>query len=308
MAGAGKRVPAFRAELPAPLDGIVAIQVDTPHGRLRYILGAEMAALRRVLIVEGGCEALDALGLDWLGRAPDRHEHDRHERALRLAKEQPEAVARLWLDGDTWPPADQTLDALEPRSEVPASSVSKSLARGAVGVYAVQRAPGAVAAIIARGLVPRRWLFLEQEVVAGTSPLVDLTTGGAAYGFARLLLDERVGVPIEEGYDYAIVFDLAAMDTLERFTLGRDRYGSEHALVDALADDELVARVHGGSLGFLHEILFIGGLSGRLVRRIICRDDAARDRLVDAGVGAPLDVGSTFLPSIVGATRRGAGG
>lgn len=304
-----KRVPLFDG-VAGPLAQVQALELSWPSGTLRYVLGGRFAALQRVLIVTGDpVEVLLQAGLADLAAAPSPELIEQHGSAMALARLDPVPSAMVWLDGPRWPPPTEPGSAFERTGSAERFAVTGAidpvLRARCDGLYSVQRGADAVASILRRGMVCRRWLILEKGVADGTSPVTDLVAGGAAFVFARLLLPERRPLPIESGYDYAVIFGHDALLSLDRFALGHDRYGGVHALLDALPDAELCDRLVAGTLALDHEILFADTIGPQHVSQIVCRSDEARDRLLDLAPQAPVIVADTLIDA---ACNLGCGG
>lgn len=296
------REPLFPTATLAVLRAIEALVFPGPGYTLRYVLGGELAALRRVLIVEariGLEEALRAAGLsDELGPAsPD--ELERHHHAMRLARWAPRELARAWVDGDTWPPEADQLAAMRARVDEFDAARSPNLARGLVesgellALEVLVNSASAVHEILRRGFVPARWRLLSGEALDGLSPERDLRSGGAAFVFARLLTRARLGQPLPDGLDYALWLDPLALDREDRFLLRTERYGSLHALAEAMSDPEIDAAVRGATLPAHHELLFPRALPASLVLGVQCRTEDAE-----------AELGPVRVPSWVDPRRR----
>ncbi len=278
-----------------------ALELEVPEGRLRYLLGGRRAALHRVLEVHGAA-ALDELDAGHILDPPTHELIDRHTAAMLHARDEPERVARAWLDDERWPPTapNAAFEVAGPPDTFQASAPFPDEIRdGCPALYSVQRSAAAVASILDRGMVPRRWLALEDGDVGGSSSSgnSDLIGGGACFVFARLVLHRRAPLPIEPGFDYALLFDIDAFATVDRFVLGHDRFGSLHALTSALSDGELARRIRSKSLAFDHEVLFTVGIPASAVQLVICRNQAARDRLLALAPRAPVVIDETLEPA-----------
>lgn len=262
--------------------------------RVSYVLGGEVAALRRLLIIDAAspthaAEALAELGLGWILRPPSPAAQLAHARALELARRSPRDGCRLWLDAEEWPPTADAVDAtarqasvelgpvrIEPDGVLGFTALGAPIAVDRPLIKSIPTIDGVVAAM-SEGLLARRWRLLCGDGFGdGESPEDDLRGGGARFTFARVLLAEHT---LEVGYRLRL--RPSSLHRLDRFALARDRFGSDAALADAISEAELERRVRSGVLRADHEVLFLDGVTPSCIEGVECRDRAARDALTE---------------------------
>lgn len=284
---------ARRALFPGTPFGAMEALVVERGARVSYVLGGDVAALRRVLIVEAAsptraAEALAELGLERILDAPSPAACLAHARALELTRRAPREGGRLWLDAEEWPPPADAIDAAAVRASVELGPVrvepDEVLGLAALGapiaaewplIKSIPTVDGVVAAMT-EGLLARRWrLVCGDGLDDGESPEDDLRGGGARFTFARVLLEEHA---LER--EYRLRLRASCLHRLDRFTLARDRFGSDAALAEAISDTDLDRRARDGLLRADHELVFLDALTPSGVERVECRDHAARDALL----------------------------